>query len=615
MDFNKMTKLSESSHPRTSGEIGNSSVSENDNQMIAVHHSEKHSHLMQQLHKRKHCWGCIVEEQALRASTSQVEDSTEKSCSKVSGCIELPNIGDTGHGSLQYAPNVASNTRLSSSALGSMVVNGSRLAPASGREQYNASIRYATSSDLCFGNTERKNAQCLVLDDVAEIGGKKILDPLELHSSGNDLPHDGVQGLSHSSDFLTLQLDDDQRSFMNSIDRVLDETYEGARGDYRCANKRKLSRVDFAGIPSHDQCLADRSEATTSSITSFATSVGQSGLADIHPDRNSSTPILGHPHSNCAVYNGDDCQSFSGAVERFSGLVGSSQDISTGLSSHAVSISNDTRSHLSSTRSRRRSVQEHDFRRMLVNFTGENDLSNTSYLAGHLPASRIDRSLASPSRIDSVPTSGSRQNEDAVIGFGAMVRGNSQGMSESSYVRGIHGRTNGCPMVAAEASVAFEHRPSSQLCAPGDTLQSEVDPQGSSAGRIEAAHPPLNSNNSVPYLQDLASDPSRGIMEPYSLFSGNPASQQISLARPALEAASPLGVQHVDRNATLLSSRRSRGSLFSAPARTLLGLPFRRTHTSRIDGDHRREFLSEILYAMHHFLQNDDFNIEVCFCL
>lgn len=584
-----------------------------------------HTQSLQAQHraKRQHCWGAtsmIPEEQGVGSSTSRDEDSLKSLHTDLFGCCETSNAGNAGFDFFQSTPNSASSSRSSCPPHSSMLVNNSRQVTTNGTGHWNASVGQGGVGSF-FADGDWTITKDLMSSESTESKKGKGVEHLHTNVGGSGIELSGCQESTYFSNVLATQQDGEKGKSGIPIDCMSKQRAEAVHTDFRGAIKRKISPVDFAETSPFDSRFAAASESAATR-TEFGTSADQSGFTPLYPIGNPSTMSLwGDPRLECTEYACNDSQSSRGAVERTSSLVGSGEDTSRSFHNQPYSLPSDTQSQsqLLFTRNLRRSVQAHSFTRRNSDPVSGNVANSTSLLVGsdHWPALGVDRTPAPlPAMGSWGPSSGSRRTSSAFTSPSVRERGSSQGAFEGSRFRSMPGRTIDWAMAAATtaAPAGLEHRPTSQffasggVAAPTGPTGREADPSESSARITQAAASFFNSGIMGSYFPPSGSSNSRVNMNPPPPVSAAP-SHQIP-AGPLLEASAAVAGQHAGRYATVSPSRGRREALFSGPVQSVLGLPFRGLHTLRADGEYRRQFLSEILNAMHHAFRSEDLNID-----
>lgn len=594
-----------------------------------------HTQSLQAQHraKRQHCWSATFssnqEEQGPGPSSSHLVcdgGSMQSLHTELFGCNETNNTGNTGFDFLQTGLNLASS---SSSALPShslMLVNNSRQASASGTGHWSAGAGSGADLGSLFTDGDWKITRDLMstsMEQSTESMKGKSLEHLHSNAGGGGVEVGGSHGSSSFSNALALPLESEGGNLGSSIDRPVNQRPDNLHGDFRGPYKRKLSPVDLADASPFDPQFTARSESARTG--GFGNNQDPNGFANFHPVSNPSMiPVWGDPLNDSSEYVGNDSelpQSSRGvSSDRSPGLIG--EETLRSLQTQPFSTPHEpiqSQSHSLFARNLRRTVQSHTFTRRTPDVLGGGAAGSTSMMPGieHWPPLVGDRSPAPPMLSNWGPSSGSRRSNSAFSSPGSRERGSSNGAFEASRYRSMPGRTLDWAMAAAAAAAAapapMEHRLPSQMIANGAfavPTGREMDPPDSSARISQAANSFFNSGVLASYFPASGSGAPRANRNAPPLPSVSTApSHQLPVGSP-MEAPPPLAGQHASRYASPSPSRVRREALLTAPVQSVLGLPFRGLHTLRADGEYRRQFLSEILNAMHHAFRSEDLNIE-----
>ncbi|KAI5084018.1 hypothetical protein GOP47_0000187 [Adiantum capillus-veneris] len=582
-----------------------------------------HTHSAQAQHraKRQHCWGAtslISEEQGVGPSSLHDEDSMKSLRTELFGCCETANTGNTGFDFFQSTPNSASTSRSPCPPHGLMLVNNSRQATASGTGHWNAGVAQGTGLSSFFAEGDWKITRDLMSSESTESKKGKGVDHFHTNAGGSGIEISGCQELSYFPNALEAQPENEKGKSGSPIDCMSKLRAEEVQGDFRGAYKRKISPVDFVESSPFDSHFTASNESAASRAGGSGIIPDQFGFTNFPPIGSlSTTPFWGSHHD---LTEHASNESSTGIMERTSGFIGSCEDATRNLHNQPSSIASDTQSqsHLPVGRTRRSALAHSSTRRNLDSENG-NATSSTSLLIGsdHWPSLGGERSPAPLPATANWGPSGSRRNGSAFTSPGSRDRGSFQGALEGSRFRNMPGRTLDWAMAAATAAAAApapapsELRPSQLFAGGGVAGPSgrEVDLPESSTRISQAANSFFNSGVLASYFPTPGSNTHRFNMNaPPAAISAAPSHQ--ILAGPPLEASMPGAGQHASRYTTLSPSRGRREAVFPAPVQSLLGLPFRGMNTLRADGEYRRQFLSEILNAMHHAFRSEDLNIE-----
>eukprot|EP00250_Pteridium_aquilinum_P013709 c21523_g1_i1 orf=643-2994(-) len=598
-----------------------------------------HTQSLQAQHraKRQHCWSATslipnnADDQGPGPSSSHLVcdgGSMQSLHTELFGCCETTNAGNTGFDFLQTGLNLAPS---SSSALpphSLMLVNNPRQATASGTGHWSAGAGSGADLGSLFADGDWKVTRDLMstsMGQSTESMKGRSLEHLHTNAGGGGIEIGGCQGSSCFSNALASQLESEGGKSASSINCPANQRPDQLHGDFRCAYKRKISSVDLPDASSFDPQFATRSESVAARTGGFGNNPDPNVFANFHPISNPSMiPVWGDPHNDSTEYDGNESelsQSFRGVSERTPGMIGSGEDTLRSLQNQPFSTpheSTQSQSHSLFARNLRRTVQSHTFTRRNPDGLGGNPASSTPALPGsdHWPPLVGERSPAPPPVLANWgASSGSRRNNSAFSSPVSRERGNFNGGFEGSRFRNMPGRTLDWAMAAAAAAApaSMEHRSTGQTIASGGLAVPtgrEMDPPDSSARISQVANSLFNSGVLASYFPGTGSSVSRVNRHPPPPASVSTAPSHQPPVGPSLEAPSTLAGQHASRYASLSPSRGRREALLTAPVQSVLGLPFRGLHTLRADGEYRRQFLSEILNAMHHAFRSEDLNIE-----
>ncbi|MCO5561210.1 hypothetical protein L7F22_014831 [Adiantum nelumboides] len=578
--------------------------------------SQPHSSQVQHRAKRQHCWGStslISEDQGVGPSTSHDEDSMKGLHAELFGCCETANAGNAGFDFFQSTPNLASTSRPPCPSNSLMLVNNSRQAATSGSGHWNPSVAQGSGLGSFFADGDWKITRDLMSSESTENKKGKCVEQFHTSTDGSGIELNGCQESSYFPNVLASQSEIEKGKSGGPIECMSKQRAEEVHGDFRGAYKRKISPVDFVETSPFDARFAASNEITVSGPGGSATSSDQIGFTNFHSISNpSSTPFWGDPLQDFTEHVGNDLYSSTSSTER------PCEDHSRNLHNQPFGIASDAQpqSSLLFTRNLRRSGQLHPLTRRNSDSENSNAASSTGLLAGsdYWPALRGERSPAPlPAMVNWGPSSGSRRSSSAFTSPGSRERGSLQGAFEGSRIRSMPGRTLDWAMAAAAAGpTPSEQRPINQLFAGGGVAAPtgrEVDPPESGTRITQAATSFFNSGVLASYFPGSGSTTHRIHMNPPPPAVSAAPIHQI-LAGSLLEASVPVSGQHAARYTTVSPARGRREAVFPAPVQSLLGLPFRGLQTLRADGEYRRQFLSEILNAMHHAFRSEDLNIE-----
>ncbi|KAH7296091.1 hypothetical protein KP509_26G008400 [Ceratopteris richardii] len=546
----------------------------------------QHTQSLQSQHraKRQHRWGHTPEEWGLGPSMPQNDSSMVsvhvdhlgrcEAGNAVNIRCEAGSAVNIGFDSFPPA-QTSSSSRPLQPIHGLMMPNSLRQATASGAASQNIGVGQGIGLNYLYGSSDWNVGQGMTSIDPGESNKGKNLDNLHSHVSGSTSYLLDSHDQSCYSDVLASQFGCEKGKSRISSSSASDQNAE-VHGDSRGAFKRKLSPIDLADSSPLDSSLATRNEIPASRAAAFAPGPDPGGIFNFHISNNASS-TLEDPQSSCRELLRSDSQ-LSVVSERIPDSARPVHEVSMNLQTYTNGMPSDMQSqshHLFTRRSV--SLQAHSLSRVSDSTSG-NPASGRNVLPGrdHWPAV-VERGHAQLLPMaDWGPNRGPRRNDSLFSSPGTRERWNSQEPLDGGRLRRMSGRALDWAMATAAAPAALENRLASQFQTGRD-----VDLPESSARISQAAS---------------------------SLFNSSP-SQHISLGSSSDETPPGSG-QRAGRYPVLSSSRAQREVLYPAPVQSVLGLPFRGLHSLRVDGEYRRQFLSEILSAMHHAFRNEDFNIE-----
>lgn len=575
--------------------------------------------------KRQHCWSATFssnqEEQVSGSSSAHLVCDGDSMQRELFGWNETNTSRNTGFDLFQTGLNLTSS---SSSALpphNGMLVTNPRQGIESGTGHWGAGAGSGADVGSFFIDGDRKITRDLMstsLGQSKESNKGKSLERLHTNAGGGDVEAGGSYSSSCFPDALELPLEIEGGKAGSSIDHPINIRPDHLHVDFRGAHKRKLSPVDLADTLPFNPQFAGGSESAMAGV--FVNNQDLDGFANFNSMSNlPEIPVWGGAHNDSSDHMGNDSelpQSLRGFNDKTPSLTGSGEETLRGLQTQPTSISHEpiqSQLHSLFARNLRRTVQSHTFTRRTPDVLGSAGAGSTSMVPGieSWPPLVGDRSPPPPVLSNWGASSGPRRGNSAFSSPGSRERGGLYGAFEGGRYRSMPGRTLDWALAAAAAGApaSMEHRSPSPLIPNGAfpvPTGRETDLQDSSARLSQTGNSLFNSSVLASYFPSSGSGAPRVNRNPPPPPA--PPSHQLPVGSPV--ETPTLGGQHANRYASPSPSRGRREALLTAPVQSVLGLPFRGLHTLRADGEYRRQFLSEILNAMHHAFRNEDLNIE-----